>query len=78
MYRLPEAAVQIADPLVRNRGTVGGNISHGDPSNDLPAVAIATKAKFEIVGKKGKRLVDADSFITDSFHPPERQASCKT
>lgn len=67
-YRiLHEAAVQIADPLVRNRGTVGGNISHGDPSNDLPAVAIATKAKLEIVGKKGKRLVDADSFITDSF-----------
>ncbi len=67
-YRiLHEAAVQIADPLVRNRGTVGGNISHGDPSNDLPAVAIATKAKLEIVGKKGKRVVDADSFITDSF-----------
>ena len=67
-YRiLHEAAFQIADPLVRNRGTVGGNISHGDPSNDLPAVAIATKAKLEIVGKKGKRVVDADSFITDSF-----------
>ena len=67
-YRiLHEAAVQIADPLVRNRGTVGGNISHGDPSNDLPAVAIATKAKLEIVGKKEKRVVDADSFITDSF-----------
>ena len=67
-YRiLHEAAVQIADPLVRNRGTVGGNISHGDPSNDLPAVAIATKAKLEIVGKKGKRVVDADSFIADSF-----------
>ncbi len=64
---LHETAVQIADPLVRNRGTVGGNLSHGDPSNDMPAAVIALKAKLEIVGRKGNRSVDADSFITDSF-----------
>lgn len=67
-YRvLYETAVQIADPLVRNRGTVGGNLSHGDPSNDMPAAVIALKGKLEIVGKKGTRTVNADSFITDSF-----------
>lgn len=67
-YRaLHEAAGLIADPLVRNRGTIGGNISHGDPSNDLPAVMIALKAKLELSGRKGKRIIDADSFITDSF-----------
>ena len=64
---LHEAATQIADPLVRNRGTIGGNISHADPSNDIPAVAIATKAKLEVVGSKEKRTLNADSFITDSF-----------
>jgi len=67
-YRiLREAAVQIADPLVRNRGTIGGNISHGDPSNDMPAVIIALDGKLEITGKQGKKVIDADSFITDSF-----------
>lgn len=67
-YRiLREAAVQIADPLVRNRGTIGGNISHGDPSNDMPAVVMALGGKLEIVGKEGKRVIESDSFITDSF-----------
>ena len=67
-YRiLREAAVQIADPLVRNRGTIGGNISHGDPSNDMPAVIIALDGKLEITGKQGKKVIDADSFITDYF-----------
>jgi len=67
-YRiLWEAAAQIADPLVRNRGTIGGNISHGDPSNDMPAVIMALDGKLEITGKQGKRVVEASSFITDSF-----------
>lgn len=64
---LHEAAVQIADPLIRNRGTIGGNLSHGDPSNDMPSVAIALKAKMEVIGKEGVRLIEGDSFITDSF-----------
>jgi carbon-monoxide dehydrogenase medium subunit len=64
---LHEAAGQIADPLIRNRGTIGGNISHGDPSNDIPAVAIALKANLEVIGKEGKRIVEAHSFVTDSF-----------
>ncbi|MGC8644985.1 MAG: FAD binding domain-containing protein [Thermoplasmata archaeon] len=62
-----EAASQIADPLVRNMGTVGGNISHGDPSNDMPAVMIALKAKMKIMGPGGEREVNADDFIVDSF-----------
>jgi carbon-monoxide dehydrogenase medium subunit len=64
---LHEAASQIADPLIRNRGTIGGNISHGDPSNDMPAAAIALKAKIEVIGREKKRLLDAHSFVTDSF-----------
>lgn len=66
-YILHEIAAQIADPLVRNRGTVGGNITHGDPSNDMPAGMIALKAKLVLQGKKGKRIVDSDSFILEPF-----------
>lgn len=64
---LHEAALQIADPLVRNRGTIGGNISHGDPSNDIPAVMIALKAKLVIIGENGTRNVSSDKFILDTF-----------
>jgi aerobic carbon-monoxide dehydrogenase medium subunit len=45
---LPEAARQIADPQVRNRGTIGGDIAHGDPANDHPALSLALEATFNI------------------------------
>lgn len=64
---IQEAAQQIADPLVRNMGTVGGNISHGDPANDLPSVMIALGATFMIQGKKGNREVKAEDFFLDSL-----------
>ncbi|MGZ4949282.1 MAG: FAD binding domain-containing protein, partial [Halobacteriota archaeon] len=41
-----EAAEHIADPLVRNRGTIGGNLCHGDPTNDLPAVMLALNSSM--------------------------------
>ncbi|MCE2971139.1 MAG: xanthine dehydrogenase family protein subunit M [Burkholderiales bacterium] len=59
---LPEVARQIADPQVRNRGTIGGDIAHGDPANDHPAVAIALDATFVLTGPKGSREVKADAF----------------
>ncbi len=43
---LSEAARLIADPQVRNRGTIGGDIAHGDPGNDHPALAMALEATF--------------------------------
>lgn len=62
-----EAAEQIADPLVRNMGTIGGNLSHGDPANDLPSVMLALDATFMVQGKSGKREVRADEFFVDSL-----------
>ncbi len=62
-----DAASNIADPLVRNRGTIGGNISHGDPSNDMPAVMLALGAKFTIASARGDRVADADGFFIDTF-----------
>jgi len=62
-----DAASNVADPLVRNRGTIGGNISHGDPSNDMPAVMLALGASFVIAKSDGNRTVGADKFFIDSF-----------
>jgi carbon-monoxide dehydrogenase medium subunit len=60
---LPEAARQIADPQVRNRGTIGGDIAHGDPGNDHPAVAMALDAGFVLEGPAGRRTVKATEFF---------------
>lgn len=64
---LKEAAAQIADPLVRNRGTVGGNLCYPDPVYDLPAVMLALNASMVAASKKGTRRISADSFFIDSF-----------
>jgi aerobic carbon-monoxide dehydrogenase medium subunit len=64
---LPEAARLIADPQVRNRGTIGGDIAHGDPGNDHPAISLALDATFEIEGPKGRRRVKADAFFHGTY-----------
>jgi aerobic carbon-monoxide dehydrogenase medium subunit len=63
MPLLAEGAGWIADPQVRNRGTIGGDISHGDPGNDHPALMIALDASFILVGPKGSRTVKADGYF---------------
>jgi aerobic carbon-monoxide dehydrogenase medium subunit len=60
---LAEAAAQIGDPAVRNRGTIGGNIAHADPASDLPAVLTALGARFVITGPNGNRTEDAARFF---------------
>ena len=64
---LPEAARQIADPQVRNRGTIGGDIAHGDPGNDHPAIAIAIDATLVLEGPKGRRSVEAEGFFHGTY-----------
>ena len=64
---LTDAAAFIADPLVRNMGTVGGNVSHGDPANDLPACMLALGARFVAHGPSGSRTIAADGFYRDTF-----------
>jgi aerobic carbon-monoxide dehydrogenase medium subunit len=64
---LSEAAKLIADPQVRNRGTIGGDIAHGDPANDHPALAIAIDASFTLQGPKGRREVKADAFFHGTY-----------
>ncbi len=64
---LADASAEIADPTVRNWGTVGGNASHGDPGNDLPACFLALDATYSAQGPKGVRTVPARTFYQDSF-----------
>lgn len=58
-----DASKLIADPQVRNMGTIGGNIAHGDAANDHPAVMLALNAEVEITGSSGKRIVSIDDFF---------------
>lgn len=60
---LAEAPRQIADPQVRYRGTIGGDIAHGDPGNDHPALSLAVAARFVLQGPAGRRTVAADDFF---------------
>lgn len=63
-----DTAMNIADPLVRNRGTAGGNVSHADPANDLPATMLALEAQFTAVGPGGaKKNFRAQDFFLDAF-----------
>jgi len=59
---LADAVPLIADPLVRNRGTIGGNLANGDPANDEPAIAIALGAELVARGPKGERGIPASKF----------------
>jgi len=60
-----EAAAKIGDAQVRNRGTIGGNLTHADPGSDLPAVVKALDATLHLQSKKGKRTVKANDFFVD-------------
>ena len=60
---LVEGARQISDPQVRYKGTIGGDIAHGDPGNDHPALALALGASLVLNGRTGERTVAADGFF---------------
>lgn len=64
---LADAAHVIADPLVRNRATVGGNLAHADPANDHPAVMLAYNAEIHAQSPRGVRAIPIDAFFTGMF-----------
>ncbi|MDZ4075021.1 MAG: xanthine dehydrogenase family protein subunit M [Hylemonella sp.] len=64
---LVEGAGLIADPQVRYKGTIGGDISHGDPGNDHPALMLALDASFVLQGPKGERVVKADGYFLGMY-----------
>ena len=64
---LADATLVIADPIVRNMATVGGNLAHADPANDHPAVMLAYNAQLVATGKQGTRTIPIDNFFVDLF-----------
>ena len=62
-----EAAGEIGDQQVRNRGTIGGSLAHADPASDLPAVVVALDASIHIAGPGGERTVAAGDFFSGLF-----------
>jgi carbon-monoxide dehydrogenase medium subunit len=63
----------IADPIVRNLATVGGNLAHGDPANDHPATMLAFGAEVVAVGTAGERKIPIGTFFTGPFSTALRQ-----
>jgi carbon-monoxide dehydrogenase medium subunit len=64
---LSEATRTVADPQIRHRGTLGGNLAHADPAGDLAAPVLALDATMTIVGPSGSRTVPAAEFFVDYF-----------
>ena len=60
---IPAAVGHIAHYQIRNRGTIGGSLAHADPAAEMPGIAAACDAQIEIIGKTGKRTVDAHDFF---------------
>jgi len=64
---LQEAAAVIADPQVRYRGTLGGNVANGDPGNDMPALMLTLGAAYRLEGPNGAREVMASDFYQGAY-----------
>jgi carbon-monoxide dehydrogenase medium subunit len=64
---LSDTVKVLSDPVVRNRGTVGGNIANSDPVNDQPATMLAYGAEVVAVGPKGQRVIPISSFYLDLY-----------
>ena len=64
---IADTAAVIADPLVRNLATVGGNVAHADPANDHPATLLALRASVVARGPRGERVIPIDDFFVDTF-----------
>ena len=64
---LKEAIAHVAHPAIRNRGTLGGSLAHGDPASELPACMVALNATVIIRGQGGERRVAAEDFFTGIY-----------
>lgn len=66
---LADTSRVIADPLVRNMATVGGNLAHADPANDHPATMLAYDAQLVATGPQGERSIPVREFFAGPFEP---------
>lgn len=64
---IAETSRQVADPQIRYKGTIGGNVANGDPGNDFPALMQCLDAKFTLLGPDGERVVAAREFYEAAY-----------
>ncbi len=64
---LHDTTLSVADPIVRNRATVAGNLAHADPANDHPATMLAYRAQVVATGANGNRTIPIDQFFVGLF-----------
>ncbi|MBL4600132.1 MAG: xanthine dehydrogenase family protein subunit M [Rhizobiaceae bacterium] len=62
-----ETSLQIADPQIRNLGTIGGNVANGDPGNDMPAIMQVLGATYLLTGPNGEREIAAADFYEAAY-----------
>jgi len=78
---LAEALHEVAHPQIRNRGTLGGNLSHADPASEMPAVMLALDARFLLRSARGQRELPAADFflgpLTTALGPDEMLAEMR-
>ena len=75
---LQETALQIADPQIRNVGTIGGNVANGDPGNDMPAIMQLLDAEYTLRGGDGERQVKARAFYEAAYFTARDEAEILT
>ncbi|MEM9106010.1 MAG: xanthine dehydrogenase family protein subunit M [Pseudomonadota bacterium] len=75
---LRETALQIADPQIRNVGTIGGNVANGDPGNDMPAIMQLLDAEYTLRGGGGERQVKAREFYEAAYFTARDEAEILT
>src|SRR5580698_360177 len=72
---IAEALPHIAHPQIRNRGTIGGNLSHADPASELPAIMLALRARLRVRAATSDRWIGVSDFfvgaLTTDLQPDE-------
>lgn len=66
-HLLHDTTLTVADPIVRNRATIAGNLAHADPANDHPAAMLAYRARVVVTGAAGNRTIEIDDFFLGLF-----------
>lgn len=62
-----ETSAVIADPQIRTRGTIGGNVANGDPGNDMPGLMLCLDARYAVAGPGGTREIAARDFYQAAY-----------
>jgi CO/xanthine dehydrogenase FAD-binding subunit len=64
---IAEALPHIAHPQIRNRGTIGGNLSHADPASEMPAIVLGLGGRLRAQSVRGERWIDASDFFVGAL-----------